>query len=335
MFKVYQLVGIILAATSLLTACTSFAARPAPDAVTIQLSWFHNIEFAGFYVADQKGYYLEENLAVTFVPGGPEVDPISQVLKGQAQFGITTGGSIVKARAEGQDLVAIASIFRHNPLVVMTLAGSGIHRPEDLAGKTVGVISPNVDAPWDSQFLALLKAADVDPAAINLVANQDYHGANEILSGRVQAASGFFWVNEAVQAELEGHQTYSIFYSDYDILTYANPIFTTGRLIQDRPDLVERFVRATLKGYRDAVEHSRDATELTRQFDDLSDEEFQLKSMHAQIPFIDTGDASIGWMDESVWQNTQEVLLDQGIIASPVDLGALYTNDFVIKTRLE
>ena len=336
MLKVYQLAGIILLVVAgFLTACTPSAAGSEPDAVTVQLSWVHNIEFAGFYVADQKGYYLEENLAVTFVPGGPEVNPIDQVLKGQAQFGITTGGSIVKDRAGGQDLVAVASIFRHNPLVVMTLADSGIQRPEDLAGKTVGVISPNVDAPWDSQFLALLKVADIDLAALDIVATQDYHGANEILSGRVQAASGFFWVNEAVQAELEGHQTHSIFYSDYDILTYANPIFTTGQLIQERPDLVERFVRATLKGYQDAVEHAHDAVEFTRKFDDLSDEEFQRESMHAQIPFIDTGDAPIGWMDESVWQNTQGVLLDQGIITSPVDLGALYTNDFVDKARQE
>lgn len=336
MLKVYRLAGIILlVAAGLLTACSSSAATPEPDPVTVQLSWFHNIEFAGFYVADQKGYYREENLAVTLVPGGPEVDPTGQVLKGQAQFGVTTGGTIVKARAEGQDLVAVASIFRHNPLVVMTLAGSGIQQPEDLAEKTVGVISPNVDAPWDSQFLALLNVAGVDPATIDMVATQDYHGANEILSGRVQAASGFFWINEAVQAELEGHQTYSIFYSDYDILTYANPIFTTGQMIQARPDLVERFVRATLKGYRDAVENAHDAVELTRKFDDLTDEEFQREGMQAQIPFIDTGDAVIGWMDEGVWQNTQEVLLDQEIIASPVDLGALYTNDFVNKTGLQ
>ncbi|MCK6627239.1 MAG: ABC transporter substrate-binding protein [Anaerolineae bacterium] len=332
--KIPQILGLIVVLSSVVvTACNPFVAAKEPDQITVQLSWFHTAEFAGFYVADQKGYYADENLKVSLVAGGPEADPIAAVLNGRAQFGVAAGDALIRARAADQDVVAVSSIFRQSPLVVMTLADSDIQRPQDLVGKTVGVISPNMDTTWDIQFLGMLKKLNIEPSAITFVPIEDYHGANELTSGRMQAASGFFSSNEPVQAQLDGQDITLLFYSDYGIEIYSNAIFTSGSTIHEQPDLVERFIRATLKGYQYAIEHPEEIADLALKYDDTLDANLQSATMQAQIPLIDTGDAPIGTMDEEVWQITQDILLEQGIISTSVDLKTVYTNKFVEKAQ--
>lgn len=331
--KLYQVTIVVLFVSGLLAACNSVATPQKPDEVTIQLSWFHTVEFIGFYAAEQQGYYADENLKATLLPGAPDVDPVTEVLEGRAQFGLAAGDAIIRGRAEGQDLVAVASVFRQSPLSIMTLANSGIQRPHDLASKTVGVISPDLDTTWDIQFLAMLDELDVDRSGMNFVAIEDYHGANELVSGRMDAVSGLFSTNEAVQARLDGYEVNEMFLGDYGILMYVNPIFTTGQLIREQPDLVERFVRATLKGYQYAVEHPDEMADLTAEYDDTLDMVQQRESMNSEVPLIDTGDAPIGTMDEAVWQSTQKTLLEQGLISTEVDLNKVYTNEFVEKAQ--
>jgi NitT/TauT family transport system substrate-binding protein len=304
-------------------------AKPAPDAVTVQLSWLHTVEFAGFYVAVEKGFYAAENLAVSLLPGGPDADPLKSVKDGTAQFGVTSGNELVRARAANIAVTAIMAIFRRSPLVVMSLPDSGIKRPQDLAGKTVGVISDRLDSTWDIQFLALLKQLKIDAQSMKFVAIQDYTGANELTSGRVQAVSGFFSTNEPVQARLDGLKPNLIFYSDYGIQIYANALFAQNAFLNSQPDLAQRFVRATLKGYQYALEHSDEAARFALKFDQNLDLKLQTATMEAQIPLIDSGDGLVGSMDLAVWQSTQDALLKQGLLSAPIDLLTVFTNRFI------
>lgn len=333
--KTHRIIGIILVLMSgIIAGCSNpLAPPPEPEQVIIQLGWFHTTEFAGFYVADQKGYYADENLKVSFVAGGPEIDPVAEVVAGRALFGINAGDSIIRARAAQQDVVAISSIYRQSPLVVMTLPDTGIQRPQDLVGKTVGVISPAMDTTWDIQFLGMLNKLKIKSTDLTFVPIEDYHGANELTAGRMQAVSGFFSSNEPVQAKLDGHEPTLMFYSDYGIEIYSNAIFTTGQTIRERPELIERFIRATLKGYQYAIEHPDEMADLALKYDDTLNADLQSATMQAQIPLIDTGDAPIGTMDEAVWQITEDILLEQGIISAPLDLKTVYTNEFVEKAQ--
>ncbi len=324
-------VGILLMTllVGTFTACGGSKPTPEPEEVTVQLSWFPTVEFAGFYVADQLGYYADENLDVTLVPGGPEVNVAEEVLSGEAQFGLASGDTIIRLRDEGKDVVCIASIFRHNPLVVMSLAESGIEAPQDLEGKKVGVISEQLDTTWDMQFLAMLNNVGMSPEDMTLLTIEDYHGANELTSGRLDAASSFFSTNEPVQARLDGHDLSLIFYSDYGVPVYVNPIFTNNALIAEEPELVERVVRATLRGYEYAISNPEETADMTLAYDDSLDLEIQTATMRAQIPFIDTGDAPLGWMDEVTWRVTQDILLSQDVIESPMSVLNVFTNEFV------
>ena len=304
-------------------------AKPAPDAVSVQLGWFHTVEFAGFYTAVEKGFYAQENLAVSLLPGGPDIDPLTVVKEGTAQFGVTSGDNLVRARATNTAVTAIMAVYRRSPLVVMSLPDSGISRPQDLVGKTVGVISEKLDSTWDIQFLAMLKQLNIDANSLTFLPIEDYTGANELTSGRLQAVSGFFSTNEPVQAKLSGVQPNLIFYSDYGIQIYANALFAQDALLNSNADLAQRLVRATLKGYAYALEHPDEAAQFARKFDETLDLTLQTATMNAQIPLIDNGDGVIGSMDLAVWQSTQDALLKQGLLSTPIDLPTVFTNRFV------
>jgi ABC-type nitrate/sulfonate/bicarbonate transport system substrate-binding protein len=325
----YVVVITVLLMSGVLVACTAF--KPEPDKVTVQLSWFHSVEFAGFYVADQKGYYADENLVVTLKPGGADVLPAQEVADGKADIGVTGGDQLLIARSQGLPLEAIAAIFRQSPVALMALADSGIKTPQDLVGKRIGVISPNYDNNNDIQVLAMLRQAGIDQSKVELVVTEDY-SVGSLTSGAMDVYSGFA-MNEPVDARLRGIDVNLILPQDYGVSIYANVLFARQQTLGERSDVVQRFVRATFKGYQYAIEHPDEAGDLALKYDNTLDLAFQRASMQAEIPLIDTGDVPIGTMDSPVWQNTNDILLQQGLIKSPVDLNTLFTNKFIEKAK--
>jgi NitT/TauT family transport system substrate-binding protein len=330
-FRKSNLIGILVALAILLTACGSPVptSSGANEQVTVQLSWFHSVEYAGFYAAIEQGYYAKSGLDVTLKAGGPDVDVLSEVKSGNAQFGINTGDSLIIAKTRGDNFVAVGTIFRNNPLVAMSLSNSNIAKPKDLAGKHVGVIAPDLSSTYDVQFLALLKEMNVSRDSMTFSAIEDYNGAAELTSGKLDIMSGMFATNEPVQAELNGDSLNLIYYKDYGVDVYANAIFAKQEFVQSNPDLIAKFMRATLQGYQYAIEHPEDVASYALKYDNTLDLKLQQETMKAQIPFIDTGDAPIGSMAESVWNSTQDILLQFGLISQPVDLNTIYTNQFV------
>ncbi len=325
----YAVVITILLMSGVPTACTAF--KPQPDKVTVQLSWFHSVEFAGFYVADQKGYYADENLAVTLKPGGADILPSQAVADGKADIGVTGGDQLLIARSQGLPLKAIAAVFRQSPVALMALADSGIKTPQDLVGKRIGVISPNYDNNNDIQLLAMLKQAGIDQSKVKLVVTEDY-SVGSLTSGAMDVYSGFA-MNEAVDAKLRGLNVNLILPQDYGVSIYANVLFASQKTLDERSDVMQRFVRATFKGYQYAIEHPDEAGDLALKYDNTLDVKFQRASMQAEIPLIDTGDVPIGTMDSPVWQNTNDILLQQGLIKSAVDTSTVFTNKYVEKTK--
>ncbi|MBL8103207.1 MAG: ABC transporter substrate-binding protein [Anaerolineales bacterium] len=312
-----------------INACAGGNPFRANDKVNVQLSWFPSVEYAGFYAAIDQGYYADENIDVTLTSGDPTIDVLNEVDSGNAQFGISTGDSLIIARAKQQNFLAVATIFRKSPLVVFSLQEEGIEKPSDLNGKKVGVISPDLSTTWDVQFLALLQSMGIDRNNLNFSTIEDYHGANELTSGNLDAMSGMFATNEPVMANMEGNELNLIYYQDYGVNVYANTLFVSEELAQSNPDLISRFVKATLRGYQFAIENPEAIAVLALNYDETLDLTFQQEVMKAQIPFIDTGDAPIGSMDESVWNSTQKILLDFGLISAPIDLNLVFTNKFI------
>lgn len=308
---------------TLLTGC---AGLPSPAEVplteiTVQLQWIHQAQFAGLYAADQNSYYAEEGLKVIFIPGGPGVDSLSPVLKGLAQFGTASADQIVVARAEEKPLKALAVIYRRSPVVFMALSSSGITRPQDFIGKSIRTpapITPSLHA-----MMAILGISQDQYTEVDLPSDVD-----EFTSGRAPIWGAY--VNAlTLSVQRAGYEINIIYPDDYGVHFYSDTLFTTDDIIQNNPNLVRRFLRASLKGWTFAVENPQKIGPMVLQYVPDADPELGNAQMIASIPLVNTGEDHIGWMKPEIWAGMERTLREQGIITTPLDVTQVYTLQFL------
>jgi NitT/TauT family transport system substrate-binding protein len=311
---------LVLSLAVLLSACGVAPSTPALTSVTVQLVWTHSAQFAGLYAAAQNGDYAAEGLDVRFIEGGGNVDFISPVINGEAQFGITAGDLLITARAEGKPLRAVATILRRDPYVFFSLSESGITRPVDFVGKTILV--------WPTarpRLYAMLAQVGVNPDQVVLTADGDF---TALYSGEIDVAGGYV-TSEALLAKKAGHQVNIIYPEDYGVHLYSDTIFVTDELIATNADLVRRFLRATLKGWTYAVENPVEAGQLVARYNPKADTDFATDELVASLPLINTGEDHIGWMKPDVWAGMEQFLREQNVLTDPVDVTQVYTLQFL------
>jgi len=301
---------MLLVAVALLAACGPQEVEQPPDQVTVQLKWVHQAQFAGFYAADKKGFYAEEGIDVTLNAGGVHLPPdtnIASLVAGEADFAIVGGDQLLAARFRGQPVVAIAVLFQRNPYAYASLKGSGIERPQDLVGKKV-MAAPDAEI----QHQALLRKLGIAPDAIERIPYQ--RDVTPLVTGQIDAHL-VYRTGLGLAFDETGYELNWMWLEDYGIRFYADTIVASETLVQQNPDLVERFLRATIKGWRYAIENQAEAVDLTLQYDPTLTRDRQARMMATQTPLIHTGVAEIGWMDRGVWAGMRDMLYEAGIVA--------------------
>jgi NitT/TauT family transport system substrate-binding protein len=305
------------------SACSPLATPTPPlTPITVQLQWTHQAEFAGLYAADQNGYYAQEGLVVTFLPGGATVDHMAAVWEGKAQFGTTSADALITARAEGKPLRAIAAVFRRSPTVFLTLANSGITRPQDFAGKTIRTVATTTVT-----LHAMTAFVGLSPSQYSEITTLPSDVAM-FASGEVPIW-GMYIIGQAVAIKQAGYKVNIIYPDDYGVHFYGDVIITTDELIKTNPDLVLRFLRASLKGWTFAVENPDKISAMVAKVEPKADKTLENERMTISLPFINTGEDHIGWMKAETWNGMEKILQEQGILAQPVDASQLYDLQFL------
>ena len=150
---------LLLTCIWLIFLCLPVSASGA-DRITIQLKWFHQFQFAGYYAAKEKGFYAEEGLDVVFRQRDTQTSYIEDVLDGKAQYGISDAGLLL-SRLQGKPVVVLSQIFQHSPMVLLTLKESGLRSPYQLAGKKVMIDTIGFsDAPVNGMIFKTLGGLD-------------------------------------------------------------------------------------------------------------------------------------------------------------------------------
>jgi NitT/TauT family transport system substrate-binding protein len=313
--------------TILVTILTLCSCTPAPTEspsltpITVQLAWTHQAQFAGMYAADQKGNYADEGLAVTFVPGGPQVDKLAPILDGSAQFSTASADELILARSEGKPLRAIATIFRRSPIVFISLADKNITRPQDFVGKTISVPA--------NLLLTLRSMMDMSGIASDQYKVVTLPSDLTMFSSGDPPIWGVFTIGFLVVIQQAGIKINMVYPDDYGVHFYADTLFTSDELIAANPELVLRFLRATLKGWTYAVENPTEVPALVQKYKPDADAKIELARMTASIPLINTGEDHIGWMKPEVWAGMEQTLREQKIITAPLDVSNVYTMQFL------
>jgi len=320
------LVGLLVAACSPSTDGNGENNGPLTQ-TSIQFSWVHTIEFAGFYNAIDRGYYEEGGLDVVLKEGGIDdsgnyIDPLQRVIDGEADFGVFGADQLILARAEGAPVVAIATIYQRSPVALISLADKGIQTPQDLEGKRVGV-SFGSD---DTYFNAMLASQGVDQSKVTTEAADP--SLEALIGGDVDAQMGFV-TNEAVTLRQEGFEINVMLPSDYGIDVYSNVIFTTEGVINNQPDLVEKFLEATMRGYEEAVADPAQAAQLSVEWNDSLSVENEQASMQASLPLLRPVGSKLGMMTAESWEGAHQFVLEQGLLNDPVDVSEVYTLSFL------
>ncbi|WED24517.1 EAL domain-containing protein [Vibrio sp. JC009] len=292
----------------------SFAAQSADlETVYLQLRWHHQFQFAGYYAAVEKGYYKEEGLDVRIRSGNPKRQPVGEVLSGEAQY--AEGNSeVLFQRLKGAPLVALASIFQHSPSVLLTLESSGIRSVHDLVGKKVMLANMSEDADFLTMFLnegISLSQIDIVPSSYQL---------EDLISGKA-AAFNSYSTNEPFLLQQKGIEYNIIDPISYSVDFYSDIFFTTEEELRKHPKRVAAMLRATLKGWRYAMDHPEEIIELLKTKYQVKKSREHMRFEEKEMRKLILPDLiQIGHMNPERWQHMANTFIKAGLIKSDDNL---------------
>ena len=294
-------------------ALTAGAAQAADD-VTLQLKWVTQSQFAGYYVALEKGFYEEEDLNVTIKPGGPDIAPPQVVAGGGADVLVEWMPAALAAREKGLPLVNIAQPFKSSGMQLTCWKDSGIETPSDFPGKTLGVWFFGNEYPflsWMSQLGVATDGADDDGVA---VLKQGFN-VDPLIQRQADCISTMtyneYW--QVIDAGVSEDDLITFKYEDQGVATLEDGLYVLEERLADPAfkDAMIRFVRASMKGWKYAEENPDEAAMIVLDYDETGaqTEEHQ-KRMMGEVAKLTAG--SDGTLDEADYQRTVDSLMSGG-----------------------
>jgi len=280
----------------------------ALESVTLQLKWQHQFQFAGYYMAQEKGYYRNAGLDVTLRPNGYNgsfTSPVTAVISGDAQYGISNSG-LIRDFADGKPVVALAATLQHSAVIWLTLERSDMRNLHDLIGKklmTVFPLSESVEllAPFTEEGISL-NQLNLVPTTFDLQA---------LIKGEVDAYDAYV-TNEPFQLEQQGIPYRLIDPRAYGIDFYGDVLFTSRNELLRHPERVRNFRLASLQGWRYAMDHVDETIRLIRSKYAPEKSEAQLKfEAIAMARLMETDFVDVGHMNPGRWQRIAEIQMDK------------------------
>ncbi|MBI4987795.1 MAG: diguanylate cyclase [Rhodocyclales bacterium] len=278
----------------------------ALEKVTLQLKWKHQFQFAGYYAAQEKGYFREAGLDVGIVEAGPETDPVREVLDGRAQFGVSNS-ALLLARAQGKPVVALAVIFQHSPFILVARRDGGIRTVHDLVGKRL-MVEPHAD-----EVFAYLRKEGVSEKLLKIQPHSFDH--QDLIDGRADVLTAYstdepYFFEKKKFAYLE----FSPRAAGIDF--YGDNLFTSADLTARRPELVKVFRDACLKGWTYAMQHQDEMADLivARYGNRKSPDHLRYEAREMQT-LLRPDLIEIGHMNPGRWRHIADTYADMGMMA--------------------
>lgn len=285
----------------------------AADDLTLQLKWVTQAQFAGYYVAADKGFYDEAGLNVTIKPGGPDIAPPQVVAGGGADVAVEWMPAALAARERGLPLVNIAQPFSSSGMMLTCLAESGVTGPEDFPGRTLGVWFFGNEYPflsWMSQLGIPTEGGEEGVTVLKQGFNVD-----PLLQKQADCISTMtyneYW--QVIDAGITPDQLVTFKYEDQGVATLEDGLYTLEDNLSDPAmvDKLTRFVAASMKGWKYAEEHPEEAAEIVLDNDATGAQtEMHQVRMMGEIAKLTAG--SDGSLDPADYERTVATLLAGG-----------------------
>ena len=282
---------------------------------------------AYYFVAIEKGYYKAANLDVAVVRGQGSAEAVRQVAAGNATFGFADSGSAVLARGnDNLPIRVVAIVYAKPPHAIYALKESGIAKPKDLEGRRIA--NPAGGA-IPQMFPAYAKAAGIDASKVGWVVASSESLPGLLALGRVDAIGQFTVGEPRLKKDAAPKEVIEFSYADAGLDFYSNGIVASDSTVKSNPDLVRRFVTATMKGLKDTLENPKDAAEIMQKFHreidvDLATAELVKVRALAVIP-----NSPLGAIDAKRAQNTIDVVGKAFDLKRPVMVEDVFESGYV------
>jgi NitT/TauT family transport system substrate-binding protein len=328
--------GVVTLASGLLAACSGGSAgapTPKPAAATqapavaaqpvsLRLGWLANSQYAGDFVAIEKGYYKEAGIDLRIDPGGPNIDPVSLTASGSNTIGnVSSIAAMFLARSNGVPVKAFATALQRHPFAFITLKSKNINSAQDFVGKKIGIQAtarPLIDAVIAKYNLPR------DQVQISVIGSD----TTPLKTGQVDVITG--WVIDAPQMAAVGADAVPLLLWDMGIHLYAFTYFTTDDVLKSKSDVLANFVRASSKGWAYAAQNPEEATDLSLKYGQDLKRDLELQTWKLEAPFMwsdATKERGWGWMDTQVWDDAIKIYGDLGQLKNPITSADAMTQD--------
>jgi len=299
----------------------------AGEKVAYRLKWLINASTAGDVFAARQGFFADQGLEVDVKAGGPERDAIRELELGYAQFGVASADQVIRALAKGASVAVLAQLFQVNPLqwIYRTKDGT-IEKTQDLAGRTIGITYGGND---ETIMRALLASAGIEERQVHLASvRYDY---TPFLNGSVpiwpvyRNTQGIYLTDKLASA---GERVAFFDPSAHGIRFVANSVVTAQKMIEQRPDMVNRFIKALLAGWEAAMNPANESEVI--QVLAKSDPDTLPEVMRRQLEVtrrMVLPDPTVppGRIDRAAWRQTERIMVAQKLIPGPVGVAQRLT----------
>lgn len=317
------------AQTSAAATTAASTAASGKQSVTLALSYIPDVQFAPYYVAQDKGYFGQEGLDVTFQHG--TIDNLMALVgQGKIQFALASGDEVIQARSGGIPVKTVATQYQKYPVALASPKGKGITTPASMKGKTIGI--PGQFGSTYIGFKALLAAAKLTEEDVK-VATIGFTQREALSQNKVDGAM-VYSMNEPVQLAKAGVALDVIEVSSVSNLASVG-LITSDSLISSNPELVQKMVRAVQKGLRDTIANPDAAYDSSVKITPDakgSDADLTRQVLKETVKFMTSDTVKgqpYGYTDPKLWTTSQQFLLDTKLIRTQVDPVTTYTNDFI------
>jgi NitT/TauT family transport system substrate-binding protein len=304
----------------------SFGAQAADD-VSLRLNWYLGGLHVPFYYGKELGLYEQEGINLTINEGRGSGNTTQVIAAGSDTFGLADSSSLISLAAKGAEIQSVMSLLNSTGFAVVSLAETGIRTPKDLEGKSVAV-SPG--DPLAQLLEAVAKANDVDISTINFVQVDPAAKVVSVLEKRVDALLGgaddqYFLI------KYQGQEPHALRYSEHGANIVGMTVLTQTDLIENNPDLVERFVRASAASWKAAMENPEAAVEAALKIKPDLNQQSTLDQMKVDFELLhSTGSPDrVGFGSEADWAQTIDLLKTYRGLETDADWTTFHTNAFV------
>ena len=331
--KALKVVALAVAATFVIVGCNTPAATTAAKIpVSLQLQWFPQAQFAGYFAALDKGYYADEGLDVTILPGAVDIVPATVVAGGKAQFGISWVPRMLAPRESGADLQVIGQVFQRSATTQVSFKSKGINSVADFKGKKIGS--------WgfgnEFELLAGMKKAGLDPDKDVTIVPQQFD-MNAFVAGDIDAAQAMTYNEYAQVLETINPATGKLFTADdLNVITWESQgtamlqdaIFASEAWIAqgNNKDVAIKFLKASFKGWIFCRDNAAECVDIVLKHDAKLPKGHQTWQLNEVNALVWPSPNGIGIMDKAAFDRTVQISIDSAVLkAAPT--GNAFRND--------